>query len=263
MFPLNLQTNCSGAVFSALTLLVGRQEGHLPCKNWVVGCWHGYVSGQGADLHMAHLMPLPLTVPCSSKSRLVLPSWFYLPGASVNGDAAAGVENRIRIGWNKFRQLVPLLTNKDILLKVKGKLYSSCVRSSMLHGSEAWPIRKENEVALQRVEMRMVRSICGLKLQDRIPSKGLRERLGLDDIISVLQQNRLWWYGHMLRKEQDNDWVKKCMEYEVDGARPRGRPKKTWREIVEKDCQTRGLNREDVVDHIKWMKQIRDDWRPR
>jgi len=78
------------------------------------------------------------------------------------------------------------------------------VRSSMLHGSETWPVRKENEVALQRAEMRMIRWICGLKLQDRVPSKELRERLGLDDIISVLQQNRLRWYGHVLRKE-DND----------------------------------------------------------
>ena len=69
-----------------------------------------------------------------------------------------------------------------------------------------------------------------------VPSKGLRERLGLDDITSVLQQNRSQWYGHVLRKE-DNDWVKKCMEYEVDGARPRGRPKKTWTEFVEKKCQ--------------------------
>ena len=34
--------------------------------------------GQGADLHMAQLMPLPLTVSCSSKSRLVLPSWFTI-----------------------------------------------------------------------------------------------------------------------------------------------------------------------------------------
>jgi len=49
-----------------------------------------------------------------------------------------------------------------------------------------------------------------VKLQDRVPSKELRKRLGLDDIISVLQQNRLRWYGHVLRKE-DNDWVKKCM----------------------------------------------------
>ena len=31
--------------FSALTLLVGRQEGHRPVKNWVVGYWHGYLSG--------------------------------------------------------------------------------------------------------------------------------------------------------------------------------------------------------------------------
>jgi len=57
------------------------------------------------------------------------------------------VETRIRIGWNKFRQLVPLLTNKDISLTVRGRLYSSCVRSRMLHGSETWPVRKENEVS--------------------------------------------------------------------------------------------------------------------
>jgi len=93
----------------------------------------------------------------------------------------------------------------------------------------------------------MVRWVCGVKLQDRVPSKGLRERLGLDDIISVLQQNRLRWYGHVLRKE-DNDWMKKCMEYEVEGARPSGRPKKTWRDIEEKDCQARGLNREYAMD---------------
>jgi len=30
--------------FSALTLLVGWQEGHPACKNSVVGCWHGYLS---------------------------------------------------------------------------------------------------------------------------------------------------------------------------------------------------------------------------
>jgi len=41
--------------------------------------------GQGAALQMAQLMPLPLTVSCSSKSSLVLPSWFYLSGASYLG----------------------------------------------------------------------------------------------------------------------------------------------------------------------------------
>jgi len=53
---------------------------------------------------------------------------------SVAGDAA--VKARIRIGWNKFRQLVglPLLANRDISLIRIGRLYSSCERSSTLHG---------------------------------------------------------------------------------------------------------------------------------
>jgi len=46
-----------------------------------------------------------------------------------------------------------------------------------------------------------------------------------------LQQNRLRWYGHVLRKD-DDDWMKKCMEYEVQGPRPRGKAKRTWREVV-------------------------------
>jgi len=46
----------------------------------------------------------------------------------------------------------------------------------------------------------------------------------------------------VLRKE-DNDWVKKCMEYEVEGSRPRGRPKRTWREVAEKDCYACKLNK--------------------
>ena len=68
----------------------------------------------------------------------------------------------------------------------------------MQHGSETWPVRKENEVALQRAEMRMVRWKCNVKVKDRVPSNELRERLGIDDIILILQENRLRWYGHVL-----------------------------------------------------------------
>jgi len=55
---------------------------------------------------------------------------------SVDGDADAAVEARVCNGWNKFRQLVPLLTNQDISLLMRRKLYTSCVHSHMLHGSE-------------------------------------------------------------------------------------------------------------------------------
>jgi len=127
----------------------------------------------------------------------------------------------------------------------------------MLHGSETWPVRKENVVALQRAEMRVVRRMCGVKLKDRLPSKELRERLGTDDTALVLQQNRLRWYEHVLRKH-DDDWVKKCMEYEVKGPRPRGRPKRTWREAVREDCQACKMNKENAMDRCKWRKMIKD-----
>ena len=64
----------------------------------------------------------------------------------------------------------------------------------------------------------------------------------------------------LFRKNTALALVKKCMDYEVEGARarPRGRPKKTWTEIVGKGCQARGLNREDATDRIRWIKQIKD-----
>jgi len=75
----------------------------------------------------------------------------------------------------KSSSWVPLLTNRDVSLIRRGRLYNRCVQSRMLHGSETWPVRKENEVALQRAEMRMVRWICNVNLKDRVPSKELRE----------------------------------------------------------------------------------------
>jgi len=67
---------CSNA-FSALTRLVGRQEGHPACKKlewWGAGmviCLE-----RGADLHMAQLMPLPLTVSCFSKTQIGFTFWY-------------------------------------------------------------------------------------------------------------------------------------------------------------------------------------------
>jgi len=94
-------------------MLVGRQEGHPACKNWVVGCWRGYLSrlsGWGADLHMAQLKPLPLTISCFSKIQIgftfLVPAypgnpgqsrscgvcWCFVGGVSVPEQPAGGLE---------------------------------------------------------------------------------------------------------------------------------------------------------------------------
>jgi len=43
----------------------------------------------------------------------------------------------------------------------------------------------------------------------------------------------------------------------VEGSRPRGRPKRTWTEVVQKDYQAHNLSREDAMDHGRWKKLIK------
>jgi len=47
------------------------------------------------------------------------------------------------------------------------------------------------------------------------------------------------------------------MEYEVEGSRPRGRPKRTWKAVVQEDCQACSLNKKDAVDRGRWKKLIK------
>ena len=91
--------------YSALTLLVGRQEGHLACKKtewWgagVVICLE-----QGADLHTAQLMPLPLTVSC-----LDLPFWYQLTW--VVQDKGPLIVCRLCLAFAPLDRLLSLLKN--------------------------------------------------------------------------------------------------------------------------------------------------------
>jgi len=62
----------------ALTLLIGRQDGHPACKmSGGVLAWFT-VCGKVQICIMAQLMPLSFPLSCSSKSRLVLPYWYRL-----------------------------------------------------------------------------------------------------------------------------------------------------------------------------------------
>ena len=80
-----------------------------------------------------------------------------------------------------------LLSNKDVSVLMTRKLHASYVNSYVRHGSETWPAKKENELTLQRAEMRMIRWMCGIKITDKFSSSELRERLGICYIITVIQ----------------------------------------------------------------------------
>jgi len=71
--------------------------------------------GRGADLHMVHLMPLPITFSCSNKSRLVLPSWSYLSGTGSPGSPGSSrTKSREPLNGCSFSWLIVLLKRRYI-----------------------------------------------------------------------------------------------------------------------------------------------------
>jgi len=64
---------------------LGSRKGIQPVKTELWDAGMVMCLDQGADLHMAQLMPLPLTISYFSKYRLLLLSWFYHFGAGSSG----------------------------------------------------------------------------------------------------------------------------------------------------------------------------------
>ena len=49
-----------------------------------------------------------------------------------------GFATRCSTAWGKFRKLLPILTSKYLSPLTRGKVFSACIPSSLLHGSETW-----------------------------------------------------------------------------------------------------------------------------
>ena len=174
---------------------------------------------------------------------------------SSDGGCDHAVSARINKAWNKFRELKPILCAKSIGLNVKGKVYEACVRSCMVYGGETWAVSVENTRRLERTEMRMLRMMCGITLRDRFSNADVRNRFGIECVGDVIRRSRLRWFGHVERK-QENDWAKTMLTFEVAGKRIRGRPRKTWMEVVKNDLRSLGLNREDAQNRDLWRSVI-------
>ena len=63
---------------------------------------------------------------------------------------------RIGKGWNKFRAMAPLMCAKSTPMEVRGKLYSACVRSCMIYGSETWALTVKSQKRLDGTKMQML-----------------------------------------------------------------------------------------------------------
>ena len=79
-----------------------------------------------------------------------------------------------------------------------------------------------------------------------------------ENIVKWIKGQRISWLGHLERMEEDR-MPRKIFSQELEGTRRRGRPRKGWKEEVERDLQVLGVRRwtELVADRKKWKDIVR------
>ena len=87
-------------------------------------------------------------------------------GDTLDGDGGVDLAAtaRIRNGWMKFRELLPFLTSRALPLEIKGRVYATCVKSSMTYGSVTRPLLVDVGLKFERAEMQMIRWMCDISM---------------------------------------------------------------------------------------------------
>ena len=184
-----------------------------------------------------------------------VPEFCYLGDMlSAGGGCELAAVTRCKCAWGKFRQLLPLLTNRNVPLVTRGRVYSTCVRSVMLHAAETWSMTAATLNRLRRNDRAMIRWICNVKAKDEVSSDSLLSKLGIQDLDMVLRTSRMRWFGHV---ERSTGWIAKVRKLNVVAQKRPGRPKKTWDEVLVDDRKKLGMDFADPMNHSEWRGRLR------
>ena len=117
-------------------------------------------------------------------------------------------------------------------------MFSACICSALLHGSETWAPAALDLQRLRRNDRAMIPGICGVKPHDEVPMETLYTKLGIQEVAVALRTKRLRWYGHFAHA---SSWTNSITRIAIPGPKGRGRPRKSWRECVKADVDVCNL----------------------
>ena len=130
---------------------------------------------------------------------------FKYLGATLaeNGDLDTEMTHRLQSGWKNWKRISGILCDRRISFRVKGKICNRVVRLAMVYSAETWAMKKAHEKKLDVAEMRMLRWMSGVTKLDRIRNEGIRGTTKVGEISKNVQESRLKWYGHVLRRKDE------------------------------------------------------------
>ena len=127
-----------------------------------------------------------------------VPEFCYLGDMPSTGDGCElTAVTRCKCAWDKFCQLLPFFTNRNLPLLTRGQVYSKHVRSAMLHEADNWAMTVANINRLRRNGRAMIHWICNVKTKDEVSSDTLLSQPGIQDLEVVLRTGCMRWFGHV------------------------------------------------------------------
>ena len=157
---------------------------------------------------------------------------FKYLGATLSDDATSKKEICIRLATatSVMVKLEKIWRSKEIVFKIKCKLYKSLVLSTLLYGCETWTLYQESKKRISAFETKAFRRLLQISYREHKTNLFVRaeieKRIGHNTaLLDIVLQRKLSFYGHISRHD---NLCKTIMQGYVEGKRNRGRPKRNW-----------------------------------
>ena len=167
------------------------------------------------------------------------------------GECGREVKKRVQAGWNGWRRTSGVICDRGVPARVKGKVYRVAVRPAMLYGLETVAMTKRQEAEMEVAELEMLQFSLGVTRMDIIRNEYIRGTAQVGRFGEKTREASLRWYGHWY-----GIW-RKILRMELPGKRKRGRPKRSFMDVVNEDMAEVEVTEEDTEDRSNWRWKIR------
>lgn len=143
-------------------------------------------------------------------------------------DISQEIKVRIETARSAFCKMRPVLSNRNINLKLRVRIAQCYVFSVLLYGVEGWTLTKKLSSKLEAFEMWVYRRILKISWTERVRNTEVSERIGKQaEILHKVKTRKLQYFAHVMRNEKYRI-LQLVMQGKIVGKRRPGKRKTSW-----------------------------------